>query len=761
MGECSVVGKRLPLKDAAEKVTGVAVFTSDIKLHGMLYAKVLRSPHPHARVVRVDTSQAEQLPGVKAVLSKNNAPRSKVPLMFGEQKIFNFALDKVAFDDKVRYAGEEVAAVAATSEKIAEEALQLIKVDYEELPAVLDVEEAIKPGASPIHDDRTKNIAAPVIMKAGDVEAGFKEADCVLEEIFKTQSQRHASIEKHSCVANFDASGNLTAWVSHQAPSALQELLSEYLDMPASKIRVIKPYLGGGFGSKLDMHIEHIAALLSRMAGKPVKLTLSREEVFTTTVTRHAAVVRLKIGAKKDGTLTAIQSYTLTDEGAYLYHLSVLTVLARGIIAFYRCPNVSFQGYAVYTNHTIAGPMRGYGHPQSGFAMETMMDMIAEKLGLDPIAIRLKNFTASRMDAAIGTTIPISGLPECLKRGAEKIGWTGRETVTRPGAKKRRGIGMACFTNGAGGGGPHGRMRDYSAAFVKLNADGTAQLITGATDLGTGCNTTLSQIVAEELGLNLDDVAVTAGDTAAVPYDSGAFSSRTLFMNGLAVRAAAADVKQQVFRRAGELLGAEPEDLEVKGGKIFTKLDPTKGMTFSEVTREAAENVRGGAMAFLGKATCINPGYADSYGAAFVEVEVDTETGQVEVLKAVAVQDVGKAINPMVVEGQIEGGFQQMIGYALTEDAILDKKTGAMLNPTFANYMFLTSADMPEVDASMVEVAAPTGPYGARGMSEGITMGVAPAIANAIYNAVDLRLKELPMTPERVFTALAHLPQLA
>ena len=738
MGEYSVVGKRLPLKDAAEKVTGRAVFTSDVKLPGMLYAKILRSPYPHAKVLRVDTSEAERLPGVKAVLSKDNAPRVKVPATFNESKVFNFPRDKCAFDDKVRCVGDEVAAVAAVNKKVAEEALKLIRVDYEELPVVFDPEEAIKPSAPLIHEDRAKNIAAPIIMKFGDVEAGFKEADYTLEKTFKTQSQRQAPMETHCCVASFDMAGNLTVWASHQAPSALQELLAEYLGLPAAKVRVIKPYLGGGFGSKLDMHIEHICALLSRMSGRPVKIVLEREETFAT-VTRHAAIIRLKMGAKKDGTLTAIQAYTLTDEGAYMYHLSVLAVLARGLIGFYRCPNVKFEGYAVYTNHSCAGPMRGYGHPQSGFALESMVDMMAEKLGIDPIEFRLKNFASP------------GGLPECLARGAEQIGWARRKKPVKAGNGKKRGIGVTCFTNGAGAG---GSIRDYSAAFVKLNADGTAQLLTGAADLGTGSNTTLAQIVAEELGLKFDEVAVTAGDTGSVPYDSGAFSSRTLYMCGIAAKAAAADVKQQLLLRAAERLGVEAKDLEIKEGRVYSKQDPGKGLTFSEVTREAAENLKGKALAFLGKASITNPGHGDSFGAAFAEVEVDTETGQVEVGKIVAVQDVGQAINPMVVEGQIEGGIQQMTGYALTEDVISDPKTGKMLNGNFANYMVLTSADMPNVDVSLVEVAAPMGPFGARGIAEGITSGVAPAIANAIYNAVGIRLTELPMTPEKVFKAL-------
>ncbi|MBW2610312.1 MAG: molybdopterin-dependent oxidoreductase [Deltaproteobacteria bacterium] len=736
MEEYSVIGKRLPLKDAADKVTGRATFARDFKLPGMLYAKLLRSPYPHAKVLNVDTSEAEKLPGVKAVLCKNNSPRTKVPIVFNE----DIPRDRVLFGEKVRYAGEELAAVAAVSEKVAEEALNLIKVEYEELPPVFDAEKAMEPGAPLIHDDKESNVASPLIIKPGDVEKGFKEADHIFEDSFRTQAQRQAPLETHCCVASYDLGGKLTVWASTQTPHALQELLSEYLELPLSKVRVVKPYVGGGFGGKLDMIIEHIASLLSRIAGRPVKLTLNREEEFSTTVTRHADILDVKMGVKNDGTLTAMKVRLLSPEGGYFYHKSVLAVTARTFLGYYKCPNMTFEGYAVYTNHTIAGPMRGFGHPQSLFALETMLDRIAEKLDMDPVELRLKNFVKK------------CGLPECLTEGAKKIGWERREELKKADkGTRRRGIGVGCFTNAAGTG---GRIRDCAGAFVKIYADGAVQLITGATDPGTGSNTTLAQIVAEELGLQLDDIAVTAGDTDSAPFDSGAFSSRTLYMNGVTVKAAAADAKEQLVEWATQELDVPAELLEVKGGRVYNRLEPEKGMGFKEVARKAADDLTGKGALFLGRASLLNPGHGHSYGAEFAEVEVDTETGQVDVLKIVVEQDVGKAINPMVVEGQIEGAVQQMTGYALSEDIIQDEKTGKMVNADFANYIMLTSADMPTVEVGLVEYADETGPYGAKGMSEGATGGVAPAVANAIYNAVGVRLKELPMTPERVFRAL-------
>jgi xanthine dehydrogenase molybdenum-binding subunit len=735
-----VVGKRVPLKDAVEKATGRAEFTGDFKLPGMLHAKFLRSPYPHARVLKVDTSEAERLPGVKAVLSKKNAPRVKVPAVFNESKIFDLPQDKVLFDDKVRYPGEEVAVVAAVTERIAEEALKLIKVDYEELPAILGVKEAMGSDVPLIHEDRKSNIASPLIIPFGNVEEGFKEADYVFEEEFKTQSQRHAAMETHCCVASFDKAGNLTTWVSHQTPHALQELLSEYLEIPQSKIRVIKLYLGGGFGGKLDMVIEHTCALLSRMSGRPVKIVLNRREDFSCTITRHADVIRLKMGVNKDGEMTAMQVHLLSDVGGYFFHKSVLGVTARTFLGYYKCPNVKFEGYAVYTNHSIAGPMRGYGHPQALFALESMLDMVADRLGMDPIEVRIKNFVTP------------CGLPECLSNGAKKIGWEGGHKPTATNGQKRRGIGLGCFTNAAGTG---GKIKDYSAAIVKLFSDGTAQLITGATDLGTGCNTSLAQIVAEELGLDLDDVAVTAGDTSGTLFDSGAFASRTLYMCGLTARTAAADVKKQVLTWAADKMGVEAENLEIREKRVYNVLDPKESADFYETVREAAEDLTGEAALFIGKAFLLNPGHGHSHGVEFAEVEVDMETGRVDVIKVVAEQDVGKAINPMIVEGQIEGAIQQMTGYALTEDAIFEKDTGEMINADLIGYGFLGPTDMPDIEVGLVEIADMTGPYGARGVAEGATGGMAPAVANAIFNATGVRLTDLPITAEKVQSALS------
>ncbi|MFC1980492.1 xanthine dehydrogenase family protein molybdopterin-binding subunit, partial [Chloroflexota bacterium] len=528
MEEYSVVGKRLPLKDAPEKVTGRAQFTADLKLPGILYAKILRSPYAHAKVLRVDTSKAEKLPGVKAVLSKNNAPRVQIPVSFDMPR------DKYTFDDKVRYVGDEVAAVAAVSKKTAEEALQLIKVEYEELPAVFDLEEAIKPGAPVIHENKANNIAGTIKKGFGDVEMGFREADLILEDTFRTASQRHASMETHVASAAFDATGKLTVWTPTQIPFQLQALLAEYLSIPMSKVRVIKTYVGGAFGGKADMLLEHVCALLAKMTGRPVQLVLSREEEFTATLCRHAQVIRLKMGVKKDGTITAIEAHALGNVGAYMYKgFIIMGITGNNFVGVYRCPNTKYEGHCVYTNLMSSGALRGMGNPQGYFALESMVDMICEKFGIDPVEFHAKNYKKVGEIGRAGFPITSSGFAECLARGTELIGWRDRWEPREEHCVTKHGTGMACVVHGSG---PRPSSASHSTAIVKVNEDGTAHLFTGAADLGTGCNTTLAQIVAEELGLSLDAVGITAADTDSTPFDKGVIASSTVYVAGGAAK---------------------------------------------------------------------------------------------------------------------------------------------------------------------------------------------------------------------------------
>lgn len=744
MKEYSIIGKRIPLRDAPEKVTGKAQFTVDVKLPGLLHAKLLRSPYAHAKVLKVDTSEAERVPGIKAVLSKNNSPLTKVPV------IFDIPSDKVLFDEKVRYSGDAVAAVAAISEEIAENALKLIKVDYEILPAVFDPEEAIKKGAPLIHAEKEKNIAGSFELSSGDVETGFLEADYIIENKFRTSSQRHACMETHSAIASFDQSGKLTVWTSTQVPFLVQRALAEYLDMPISKVRVIRPHVGGAFGSKLEMLVEHICALLSKTTNRPVRLVLTREEEFTSTVSRHEYLMTLKVGAKKDGSLSAIQAYIISNEGAYLHKTGPLGVACRGITGTYRCPNIKFEGLRVYTNMMSAGAYRAYGNPQGHFAIESMIDEIAEKVGIDPVEFRLNNYKQAGDIGLASIPIAVSGITECLSRGKDLIGWPGENTSISQAGSKKRGKGMACFTHATG---TLGYIPDYSTATIQINGDGTIQLFIGNADIGTGSTTALAQIAAEELGVNLEAIDVITGDTNTPSYDCGAFASKTLYNIGNAVKAAINDVTSKILFSAAKKLNAGSEDLEFKNGRIYIKQAPEKCVLYSELIKSGVRGLRDNCV-FLGQATFENKVFPLSFGVNFAEVEVDTETGQVEVLKIAIVQDQGTVINPMIVEGQIEGAIQHGIGYALTENVIINKQTGIMLNPNFANYMLFTALDMPQVRVGFAEPYEPSGPFGAKGMGELPLIGIAPAIVNAIYNAIGIRFTELPVTPEKIFYAL-------
>ncbi|MBI4285477.1 MAG: molybdopterin-dependent oxidoreductase [Chloroflexi bacterium] len=746
MDEYATIGKRIPAKDAPEKVTGQARFTGDMILPGMLYARVLRSPYPHARVLRVDTSEAERLPGVKAVLSKNNAPRTRVPVTF------RLPPDRVAFGERVRYVGDEVAAVAAVSEAVAEEALRLIKVEYEELPAIFDPEEAMKADAPLLHEDRERNLAASFNGGTGDTEAGFREADFIFEETFRVPAQRHASMETHCAIASFEPSGRLTVWTPHQAPFLLQDALAQYLGMPLAMVRVIKPPIGGGFGAKLEMLVEHICALLSRMTGRPVRLVLTREEEFTATVSRHACIVKLKIGARKDGTLTALAARTVSNEGAYLYQRGPLAVMCRVLTGTYRCPNTKFEGFGVYTNTMSGGAYRGYGHPQALFALESMMDIVAERCGIDPVALRLKNFRGAGEIGYTGLPISGSGLAECLARGKDQIGWERRHSTGQSTGSRKRGIGMACLIDVVGA--PISGA-DCSSASVRINGDGSVLLSAGTAELGTGSDTTLAQIVAEELGVSADAVTVVSGDTGSTSFDRGAYANRTLYIAGNAVRNAAVAAKQRLMAWVAQRLNVTPEALDFQGGRVFVRASPEDGVTYIEAVKEAART--GGIVDFVGEGSFTNTVFPFCFGAQFAEVEVDTETGQVTLLRLVALQDTGKAINPMVVEGQLEGALHHGIGYALTENPVLDDRTGAMFNNDFAGYMVLTALDMPQIEVGLVETNELTGPFGAKGMGEAPQNATAAAIANAVYNATGIRFFDLPLTPERVFQALQAL----
>ncbi|WP_309493066.1 xanthine dehydrogenase family protein molybdopterin-binding subunit [Candidatus Hecatella orcuttiae] len=751
--ELSVVGKPLPKIDAYEKAVGKARYTVDLNLPGMLHAKILRSPYAHARILKIDTSKAERLPGVKAVLSHKEAR-----IILG---------DEAVLDDKVRYVGDKVAAVAATSEEAAEEALELIEVKYEVLPAVFDPEEAMKPEAPIIHPDvplvkGKGNLRDPVFdYGVGDVEKGFKEADYVFENRYTTQRQAHCCLEPDVGIASWDPSGKLTYWTSVQGAFIVRGILARGLNMPENMIRVIVPPVGGGFGAKYGRLEDVLCALLAKKTGRPVKLECSREEEFVTTRVRSYSVFWTKTGVKKDGTFTARYVRAIIDMGAYAYGIYMAQRAGAWLITPYSCPNCRYEGYAVYTNTPSSGAFRGFSSVPIHFALESEINRIAEELGIDPLEFRMKNRRKTgEINPYNNVPIDAKGFDECMVKGAERIGWRrkrGRREKVE--GVKRRGVGMAISVHFAPA--LHPDMLVPGVAEINVNADGTIHLLIGVTDIGQGINTTCAQIAAEELGVRLEDVTVSNIDTDVNPWGWLVAASSTLMQTGGAVRAAAAKVKKQLFEHAAKMLEVPPEELEAKDRRIYVKKESERGIEISDVIRQAgAPSISPyfvdakAAYTFGAKATYTVPMYIPPWGAQFAEIEVDTETGQVKVLRLVAAHDVGKAINVSIVEGQIEGSLQNSIGYALTEELMLDKTTGQVLNPDFLDYKILHTTDMPKIDVILVETNSPAGVFGAKGVGEMGHIPTAAAIADAVYDAVGVRIKELPLTPEKILKAL-------
>jgi len=533
----------------------------------------------------------------------------------------------------------------------------------------------------------------------------------------------------------------------------LYQVIAKVLGLPLNKVEIILPHVGGAFGGKLDaFQHEFVCALLAMKTGRPVKMVYDRVEEFCAGRTRHPAIIDLKVGVKNDGRLTAIQGKVILDTGAYASHGPGVTFLASAFLGgLYRCPNVKIEGYCVYTNNPIAGAFRGYGNPQATFARELIMDRIANELGLDPLEFRLKNFERAGDMHTYGFPITSCAIEECVKKGAQAIGWDRRKNLKKAEGIKRRGVGVACMVHQSSAYNFHSVV---SSAAITCNENGTVNLLVGAADLGTGIKTALAQIVAEELGLRFEDINVTPTNTTITPMDEGSYGSRSTFVIGNAVIAAARDLKLKLLRRAAEIMKVNADNLECKEGAVFVKENPEKRISIAEVIHHCMFTFP--AIVPIGVGSYQPSGQPPPYGAVFAEVEVDTETGLVKVSRVVSVQDVGKAINPSIVEGQIEGAIAQGLGYALTEELVIGKE-GRPLNPTFLDYKLFTSTDMPDVQVILVESMDPIGPFGAKGVGEASLIPVAPAVANAIYDAIGVQIKELPITPERVLRALGKL----
>ncbi|WP_077967344.1 xanthine dehydrogenase family protein molybdopterin-binding subunit [Ensifer adhaerens] len=753
--EFKIVGKSVKRDDVLEKVTGEAQYTGDIKLPGMLHGKIKRAAIAHARIKSIDVSKALAYPGVKAVLTHETVPRV---LHYGSPhpRSASCTKDQYILDHKVRFWGEGVAAVAAISEEIADEALDLIEVEYEALPGVFEPEDAVQLGAPLIHEVGPGGnlVLDPVRVNRGDIDKGFAEADFVLEGTFAGGRPHPAYMEPNVCVADWDGSNKLTFWTSTQTSFMVRGILAEVLGLPLTKVRVLVDHMGGGFGAKQDLfQHEFLCALLAKETRRPVKMEFTRHETFVAGRSRHPCKIWLKQGFKNDGTLVARDMKLVYDSGAYGSHGPGVTIVGTtAATSLYRCENVRLEGRCVYTNTPINGAFRGYGVVQSYYALDIQMDEAAERLGMDPAELKLKNVVRAGDIAPSGHPIIGHGLEICLKHGIDVLDWTtlrGRDRTPDPKRPHiRKGWGIGCEMHGSSA---YPGIKEQGNATVKVNEDGTVTLLTGAAGLGTGAHTALAQIVAEELGVRFEDVGVIHGDTDVVPWDIGAFASHTTYLVGTAAKMAAEKVRAAVLARAAMKLQVSAEEIDLSEGKVFLIAEPDRSMTVSEAMGPS----RGIPAANIVANGTYEPTKSYSFAAHFTEVDIDTETGIVEVKRVVPVHDVGRVIHPIAAQGQIEGGIQQGIGHTLTEDYVIDKKTGRSLNAGLVDYKMPLSMDMPDIETIILEAAPdPGGPWGAKGVGEDPIIAIGPSIANAIHDAIGVRFHHYPITPEDILKAL-------
>jgi len=797
--EFAVIGKPTAMVDAAEKTTGSGKYTDDLSVPGMLVGKILHSPYPHARIKAINTSRAENLNGVVAVAVGQDAPKTYGILPVGHDE-YPLALDKV------RYVGDNVACVVATSEAIAERALELIDVDYEVLPGYFDPEDSMKAQSDLIHDHKPNNIEKDYHHVFGDPERGFGEADQIAEARFISNEVTHAAMEPHSTLASFEIDphtgkpGRLTVWSSTQVPYYLQHKLSLVLEMPMAQIRVIKPLVGGGFGGKSEViPLEIIAAIAARKAQAPVKITYTREEVFWAHRGRPRTIIDLKTGVKKDGRITAVKARVVQDGGAYCSY-GVVTILYSGALlgALYDIPNIQFDGYRVLTNKPACGAMRGHGTVNVRFAFESQLDELASAIGMDPAEIRRRNLLKPPCITVNGLRVQSYGLPECIEKTVERSEWKERQGKLPRG----RGLGIACshYVSGAANSIIRSDM-PHSTVNIKIDRDGGVVVYTGASEIGQGSDTMTAQVAAEALGCSLSRVRVVAADTDLTPIDIGSYSSRVTFMAGNATLRAANEVKKLIAAAAAKKMSCDPEDVVFRQDVVSRKAGgadavvrpveqssatsvsgrvegqilrgslqqkrkeegPKASMTFEEAVVAAIDfhgaltgtgsyappaEARGGKH----KGAGVGPSPAYSYSAQVAEVSVDEDTGEVTVHKVWAAHDCGRALNPVSVEGQIIGSVWMGMGQALTEEMVW--KDGMLMNPGLLEYRSPSSVESPDVEPIIVESVDPEGPFGAKECSEGSLAATIPAIANAIYDAVGVRLHESPFTPERVLAAL-------
>lgn len=780
----ATVGRSEPKVDAAKLVQGRAAFTTDIEMRGMLVAKVLFSPIAHARIKRIDTTKAKALPGVAAVLTWQDLPRV-VYSTAGQSDPIPGPLDAFSLDNKVRFVGDRVAFVAAETEEIALKALDLIEVAYEPLPILLDPAESMKPGAPILHDepeyvnfadsDPKRNLAAEIRIDIGDVEKGFAEADRIFEAEYEVPKVQQAHIEPHVVITYWDEDDRLVIRTSTQVPFHVRRVLAPVLGLEIKRIRVIKPRIGGGFGGKQEILIEDVAGHLTIATGRPVKYEYTRDEEFFASRSRHPMRVRMKTGVKLDGTITANEMYALSDTGAYGCHgLTVTGNTGHKSMALYvgdgeyrKSPNIRFYADVVYTNHPPAGAYRGYGVPQGYWPLERHLEKIAHDLGMDPIDFRLKNAVRAGEMHPFSTAwsegreprpeiIHTVGLEECVRKGKAAIGWDAKfnnpDWRRVPGKPHlRRGIGVATVMQGTAI--PY---LDMGGASIKINDDGSFNLMVGATDLGTGSDTVLGQMAAEVLGVPLEDIIVYSSDTDFTPFDVGAYASSTTYISGAAVVRAAEKVAQQLRIRASAMLSKDSIEIapdQIQLGNRKASAPDGRSVTMREIAYDSLHHDN--QEQIMGVDSFFSPSSPPPFAAQFAEVTVDVETGQLTVDRLVMAVDGGVIVNPIAAAGQIEGGMTQALGYAVCEEMMYDD-TGHPREQDFIDYHIFRANEMPQMEAIFVETYEPSHPFGVKAVAEIPMDGAAPAIGNAVFNACGANVDVNPITPERLWRALQN-----
>jgi CO/xanthine dehydrogenase Mo-binding subunit len=747
----SVVGQRVQRVEGFDKVTGDADFIADIYLPGMLVGKVLRSPYPHARIRNIDISKAEKLPGVRAVVTAEDTIKRPWGAFFADQYILSVG--------KTRYVGEEVAAVAAIDPDVAEEAIDLIEVDWEPLPGVFDAEEAMQDGAPLVHEDKANNIAMHLDLERGNIAQAFADSDVIVEDTFTSMPQWHCSIETIGSVADYATSGKYTIYMNTQTLFNARYRIATALGVPETEVRIIQSAVGGGFGGKsCDDNNALVAAVLAKKARKPVKLINTREEEFLAGCRPRVFMkINVKIGFKKDGRIRAKELKVIADNGAYSAKAPAITgVAAMRHDTCYKYSDVKIDAKLVYTNKIPTGAFRGFGNPSAEWAVEQAIDLGAHALGIDPLELARMNAAEVGYISPHGNRVTSCELKQCLDMTEKMIDWKAKRANKAP----NTGLGLACTVHVSGK--RHFGDYDGSSATIKINEDGKALILSGEGECGQGVHTAMCQIAAEELGVRVEDVEISRADTDLTTFCLGAFASRLTYVSGNAVKNAATNVKQQLFEQAAEMLEANPADLMSRDGNIFVKGAEGKSLTVSDVARARLFRHNGAPIVGSGSfdADSVlpdstrfgNESGAYNYGVQAAQVHVDPETGQVKVLQMVIASDCGTVIYPLGAEGQVEGGLAQGLGYALTEGLQIDE--GRPLNPNFSDYRIPSMRDMPPLQHQFADSYEPTGPFGAKGLGELNMDPTAAVINNAIFDAVGVRVKTLPITPEKILRAL-------